>query len=118
MRPAQATCKEVRYSCAHRAEVHPRTWCSADLFRHSLQLTNSIKRRLEMTPAVAQQTGSDNAAVRPFTVNDVPVAELTDLRRRVNATKWPEREPVSDASQGVQLATIQKLAQYWGTEYD
>ena len=42
----------------------------------------------------------------------------TDLRRRINATKWPEREPVADASQGVQLATIQKLARYWATEYD
>jgi len=39
-------------------------------------------------------------------------------RRRVNATKWPERETVTDASQGVQLATIQKLARYWATEYD
>src|SRR5882762_9665339 len=43
--PAQSTCNEVRYSYAHRAKVHPRTCCSADLFRPSLQLTNSIKRR-------------------------------------------------------------------------
>jgi pimeloyl-ACP methyl ester carboxylesterase len=56
-------------------------------------------------------------AIRPFQVN-VPEAELTELRRRVNATKWPEREPVTDASQGVQLATIQRLARYWGTDYD
>ena len=47
-----------------------------------------------------------------------PEAELTDLRRRINATRWPERETVTDASQGVQLATMQKLARYWGTEYD
>ena len=40
------------------------------------------------------------------------------MRRRVNATKWPERELVPDASQGVQLATMQKLARYWGTDYD
>ena len=45
-------------------------------------------------------------------------AELTELRRRINATKWPERETVADASQGVQLATTQKLASYWGTDYD
>jgi len=44
--------------------------------------------------------------------------ELTELRRRINATKWPERETVTDATQGVQLATIQALARYWGTEYD
>jgi pimeloyl-ACP methyl ester carboxylesterase len=47
-----------------------------------------------------------------------PEAELTDLRKRINATKWPDRETVADASEGVQLATIQKLARYWGTEYD
>jgi pimeloyl-ACP methyl ester carboxylesterase len=65
----------------------------------------------------AQQTGSDKTAIRPFQVN-VPEAELTELRRRINATKWPERETVPNASQGVQLATIQALARYWGTEYD
>jgi pimeloyl-ACP methyl ester carboxylesterase len=56
-------------------------------------------------------------AVRPFRFN-VPEAELTELRRRINATKWPERETVADQSQGVQLATTQKLARYWGTDYD
>jgi hypothetical protein len=66
---------------------------------------------------VAQQMGSDNTAIRPFQVN-VPEAELTELRRRINATKWPERETVTDASQGVQLATIQALARYWATDYD
>jgi pimeloyl-ACP methyl ester carboxylesterase len=66
---------------------------------------------------VAQQTGSDKTAIRPFQVN-FPDAELTELRRRVNATRWPERETVADASQGVQFATIQKLARYWGTDYD
>jgi hypothetical protein len=70
-----------------------------------------------MTPAAAQQTRSDNTAIRPFHVN-VPEAELTELRRRINATKWPERETVTDASQGVQLATIQALARYWATDYD
>jgi hypothetical protein len=66
---------------------------------------------------VAQQTGSDNTAIRPFQVN-FPDAELTELRWRVNATRWPERETVADASQGVQFATIQRLARYWGTDYD
>jgi pimeloyl-ACP methyl ester carboxylesterase len=56
-------------------------------------------------------------AIRPFSIN-VPDEELVDLRRRINATKWPERETVTDASQGVQLATMQALARYWGTEYD
>jgi pimeloyl-ACP methyl ester carboxylesterase len=65
----------------------------------------------------AQQTGSDQTAIRPFRVN-FPDAELDELRRRINATKWPERETVTDASQGVQLATMQGLARYWATEYD
>jgi pimeloyl-ACP methyl ester carboxylesterase len=55
--------------------------------------------------------------IRPFHVN-VPEAELTELRRRIDATRWPERELVTDISQGVQLATIQKLARYWATDYD
>src|SRR6266700_6154552 len=57
------------------------------------------------------------AAIRPFQV-DVPEEQLTDLRRRVNAAKWPERETVTDATQGVQLATMQALARYWATDYD
>ena len=63
------------------------------------------------------QTSADGNAIRPFHAN-VPEADLADLRKRINATKWPERETVADASQGVQLATIQKLAHYWGTDYD
>jgi len=67
--------------------------------------------------AVTQQTGSDKSAIRTFHVN-FPEAKLAELRKRINATVWPEKEPVADASQGIQLATIQKLARYWGTEYD
>jgi pimeloyl-ACP methyl ester carboxylesterase len=63
-----------------------------------------------------EQAGDKNA-VRPFQVN-VPEEDLTELRGRINATKWPERETVTDASQGVQLATTQSLARYWATEYD
>jgi pimeloyl-ACP methyl ester carboxylesterase len=59
----------------------------------------------------------DKNAIHPFHVN-VPEAELTELRTRINATKWPERETVADATQGVQLATTQALARYWGTDYD
>ncbi len=56
-------------------------------------------------------------AIRPFQVN-TPEAELTDLRRRVQATRLPEKEPVTDMSQGVPLATIEKLTRYWANEYD
>src|SRR5258706_5506789 len=61
-------------------------------------------------------TQRDNA-VHPFRVN-IPEEELVDLRRRIAATRWPERETVADPSQGVQLATVQKLARYWLNEYD
>ena len=63
------------------------------------------------------QKSAEKGALRPFHVN-VPEAELTDLRKRVIATRWPERETVADASQGVQLATMEALAQYWAREYD
>jgi hypothetical protein len=56
-------------------------------------------------------------AIRPFSFH-APDDALVDLRRRINATRWPERETVTDASQGVQLATTQKLARYWATDYD
>jgi hypothetical protein len=55
--------------------------------------------------------------IRPFHV-EFPEAELADLRRRIAATRWPERETVSDDSQGVRLALMQDLARYWGTDYD
>jgi pimeloyl-ACP methyl ester carboxylesterase len=55
--------------------------------------------------------------IRPFHV-DVPDEALVDLRRRIAATNWPEKETVADQSQGVPLATMQKLARYWATEYD
>jgi pimeloyl-ACP methyl ester carboxylesterase len=60
---------------------------------------------------------SSEAEVRPFRVG-FPEAELTELRGRINATRWPERETVTDDSQGVRLAMMQELARYWGTGYD
>jgi pimeloyl-ACP methyl ester carboxylesterase len=65
----------------------------------------------------AQIQPKDTTAIRPFHV-DVPEADLAELRRRIKATNWPERETVPDATQGVQLATMQALARYWATDYD
>jgi pimeloyl-ACP methyl ester carboxylesterase len=59
----------------------------------------------------------EEAAVRPFHV-DVPEEKLVELRRRIEATRWPSKELVEDRSQGVQLATMQELARYWQTDYD
>src|ERR1700693_6118439 len=83
---------------------------------------NQLQRRKDtMAQTTATQRGTQQApdknALRSFHVN-VPEAELTELRRRILATKWPERETVTDATQEVQLATIQALARYWATEYD
>src|SRR5689334_21627731 len=58
-----------------------------------------------------------NEAIRPFTV-EFPQEAIDDLRRRIAATRWPERETVRDDSQGVPLAMMQDLLRYWGTDYD
>jgi len=65
----------------------------------------------------ASAHAADKAAIRPFRVK-FSEQDLVDLRKRIDATRWPEQETVADASQGVQLATIRKLARYWTTEYD
>ena len=62
-------------------------------------------------------TAGTATEIRPFHV-DVAEEKLTDLRRRIAATQWPEKETVADQSQGVPLATMQELARHWGTEYD
>jgi len=72
----------------------------------------AASRRPEQTAAA-----TDATAIRPFYIKTSQEA-LIDLRKRIDATKLPERETVTDASQGVQLATMQKLARYWATEYD
>lgn len=68
-----------------------------------------------LTPAARKVT--EDASIRPFKVR-VPQAAVADLRRRIAATRWPDRETVSDGSQGVPLATLQALVHYWGTDYD
>lgn len=70
-----------------------------------------------MTPTIEKVESRDLETIRPFCI-DVPEAELAELRRRINSTRWPERETVTDQSQGVQLATMQALARYWATQYD
>jgi len=69
------------------------------------------------SPAASGAAMSDDKAIRPFHFNASKDA-LADMRKRIAATRWPDKETVTDKSQGVQLATIQKLARYWGTDYD
>ncbi len=68
-------------------------------------------------PQAASTADAATAAIRPFQVN-VPEKELVDLRQRIAATRWPDRETVTDRSQGAQLAKMQALVRYWGTSYD
>jgi pimeloyl-ACP methyl ester carboxylesterase len=71
----------------------------------------------DSTTDVAQQSGAGTTSIRPFKVN-VPEATLAVMRKRIDATIWPDRETVDDASQGVPLALMQNLARYWATGYD
>src|SRR5688572_12639898 len=92
-----------------------------------LTLSSLSERRVGLLTLAATITGvlpvrvsaaeADKTAIRPFTFT-APEKDLVELRRRVKATVWPDRETVPDASQGVQLATIQALARYWATDYD
>src|SRR3954465_2296054 len=68
-----------------------------------------------MSVTTEKSTGATD--VRPFRF-EVPEEELAELRRRIEATRWPSKELVEDRSQGVQLATLQELARYWTTDYD
>ena len=67
--------------------------------------------------SAVREPGRDNVPLRPFEVK-FSDTDLAELRRRIRATQWPDRETVTDQSQGPQLATMQKLARYWETEYD
>ena len=92
------------------------TWSSIG----NAQTKTSNRKGNAMTQTAATLSSgqtTDAAAIRPFQVR-IPEEALVDLRKRIAATRWPEKEPVADASQGVQLATIQKLARYWETSYD
>jgi pimeloyl-ACP methyl ester carboxylesterase len=83
----------------------------------SLGVFGSVERSNAMTEIAQQAAAVDPTAIRSFRVS-FPEADLTDLRRRIATTRWPERETVADDSQGVPLATIQKLVRAWGTDYD
>ena len=67
--------------------------------------------------AVMAEKSAGSATIRPFTI-ETPEADLGDLRARIAATRWPEKETVEDQSQGPRLATMQALARYWAEEYD
>ncbi|WP_414587322.1 epoxide hydrolase family protein [Scytonema sp. PCC 10023] len=79
--------------------------------------SSPTKRMETATTQPGNMQPTDPTAIRPFHINMSEEA-LVDLRRRITATQWPEKETVTDQSQGLQLATMQKLARYWATDYD
>ncbi|MGH9760133.1 MAG: epoxide hydrolase family protein, partial [Blastocatellia bacterium] len=84
--------------------------------RRSVLVSAVAVGSIGMLPATLRAATEDNA-IRPFRVN-FPEEAVADLRERIAATRWPERETVADATQGVQLAMMRKLARYWQTDYD
>ena len=84
--------------------------------RRELLAATSAVSAISMLPGTLRAAAGDDS-IRPFTVS-ISRDEITDLRRRIAATRWPDKETVADQSQGVQLATMQKLADYWATDYD
>ena len=83
-----------------------------------LAFATSIISLFAAHASAAAEAAQDQTAIRPFKIPVVSQTALDDLRRRIAATRWPEKETVADDSQGVQLATMQKLASYWGKNYD
>ncbi|KQY52275.1 epoxide hydrolase family protein [Lysobacter sp. Root494] len=84
---------------------------------HGATMTTSLASAASVSAVSATAAADEESQIRPFTVA-VPQAELDDLRRRIATTRWPDRETVADGSQGPQLADVQSLVEYWGTDYD
>jgi pimeloyl-ACP methyl ester carboxylesterase len=81
------------------------------------QLAQQFAQTSAQTQVADKAFAAEDNAIRPFRIH-VPQTALEDLRRRLAATRWPDKETVADQSQGVQLATMKELIRYWGTEYD
>jgi pimeloyl-ACP methyl ester carboxylesterase len=86
-------------------------------YAETMTMTTSDTDAVVVAAAPTTGQAAEDQSIRPFTFN-APQAKLDDLRRRVAATQWPEKETVADESQGVPLATMQELARYWATDYD
>jgi pimeloyl-ACP methyl ester carboxylesterase len=89
---------------------------SSSLDRRGFLASSAAVGAATLLPAAAR-AGAEGDAIRPFRI-DVPEDQLVDLRRRVLATRWPDKETVGDRSQGTQLASLQELVRYWGSGHD
>src|SRR5262245_60843072 len=86
-------------------------------YAQTTTVTTSDTGAVVVAAAADRGQAAEDQSIRPFTFN-APQAKLDDLRRRIKATQWPEKETVADDTQGVPLATMQELARYWATDYD
>jgi len=93
------------------------TLCRNKRFRIVVMTIIALALCLGLIILTSRGQGTTAESIRPFKVN-IPEQALADLRRRIQATRWPDRETVGDSSQGVQLAKLQELVQYWGSGYD
>jgi pimeloyl-ACP methyl ester carboxylesterase len=93
------------------------TLCRNKRFRVVVMTIIALALCLGLIILTSRGQGTTAESIRPFKVN-IPEQALADLRRRIQATRWPDRETVGDSSQGVQLAKLQELVQYWGSGYD
>jgi pimeloyl-ACP methyl ester carboxylesterase len=89
---------------------------ASSLNRRGFLASSAAVGAASLLPAAARAATQDGA-IRPFRI-DIPEAALVDLRRRIAMTRWPDRETVGDRSQGAQLAKLQEIMRYWGTDYD
>jgi pimeloyl-ACP methyl ester carboxylesterase len=94
-----------------------RNTCNGQVFNKEPAMTQLATKPATVQPSAKPSAAAEEKSIRPFQIN-VPEDALVDLRRRIAATRWPDKESVTDQSQGVQLATIQALARYWATDYD
>ncbi|MHC5778973.1 epoxide hydrolase family protein [Nostoc sp.] len=110
--------KKINHQRRRFLGIAAMTVATTQLGRFASAIAQSSKVKPKETTMTQSETlHTDINTIRPFPIN-VPQAALDDLRRRIAATRWPEKETVADQSQGVQLATMQKLARYWATDYD
>ena len=122
LRSLTTTTRRRHPSHSWRGALSAMAACALALFASVCTLSaQTIARDNVGSPAsvvtAASRHDSSDASIRPYRI-EVPEAALVDLRRRIAATRWPERETVSDQTQGVQLAKLQALVHYWGTDYN
>lgn len=111
--------KEINHQRRRFLGIAAMTLATTQLGRFSPAIAQSSNTKPKETPTTQPEAvqSTDTSTIRPFRIN-MSEAELIDLRRRITATQWPEKETVTDLSQGLPLATMQKLARHWATDYD